>query len=793
MHEKGSKENVCGSFNEIPGYQNMEAMLFALKKLNERSDVLPGIRLGALIYDTCRSPTISADKTKEFIKLTLPSPKPKGLNLAGVIGPYTSGNSVIVANFLRVFEIPQISYGSVSVQLSDKDIYSYFFRTIAPDSYFAEALAEFSESLGWNYVSIIYSKGVYSETGAHEVRKALAKRSICVAQNLRLPRFPEQIDYDEAIMEAASIQEANVLVLMTVDRDSRKLLTAKRRLPSARRLTIVGGWGNHGDVTEGLGHLADGTVTFGHQEGNITEFEEYFRSLNVSRHHANYKGWFEEFWQKRFDCCLKNAKHKPTENCSKYCTGEESLLDDHVKITYVRAVVNAVNAMAYALHNMQKSLCPNVTGLCQEMKPIPRTLLQKFLKNVTFPDSVFKWPIRFDKNNEIEGNYTVLNYQSSNGNVHRYVPVGTWTGKLQPNGKISGQFKTNFSTIRWFNGNVTPPSSVCSLVCDYRSIKLLRSGPARNCCWDCKACNKYDVIVNNTCQMCGEGFVPDSNLSRCSKLTLKYINLDTPFAIVLIFCSCLGFLAELAAITVFLANRQHPLIKASNSEMCYCIFFGICLVFMVPFLFLAKPTKELCFFQRFIMGVSFTICYAPLLLQVWRIHRIFKSGEDMRKLSQSTPISRRSQLLITIGLVIVQVLFSVLHFSKDPPDLKEKFYPDNEDFVLECPLTPSVFIVCLAYNVLLMFLCTVYAFLTRSFPKNFNEAMYIGVTMCLTWAVWVVFLACYMNVHDSFSRVYWISGTSVLIGWITLAGLFPAKIYHLYTKCVRSEYTCELE
>ena len=781
VHKEGGKENICGTFNEIPGYQYMESMLYAVENINRRDDILPGIKLGTLIYDTCRSPTISADKTKEFIKLTLSPVTVNTSELAGVIGPFVSGNSKIVANFLRVFEIPQISYASLSVELSDKVIYNYFFRTVPPDSFFAEALAELLVRLGWSYVSIIYSKGTYSESGTQEVVKAVSKRDICVAKKLRLPRFPKEEDFNDAIMKVASVQEANVVIFFTIQRDSRGLLMAKKRQPLAKRLSLVGSiaWSNRDDVTKGLGDVADGTITFGHQEGNITAFEDYFRSLNVSNYKANYRGWFEEFWQKHFNCSLRNATHSPSKNFTRECTGDESLVGKHMEIAPVRVVINAVYAMAYALHNMQRNLCPNSRGLCSKMRPFSRTLLRTYLQNVTFPDSSFNWPIRFNKNNEVEGNYTVLNFRHAENGLYHYFPLGHWTSRMDENGSISGRFKLNFSNIHWFNSTTVPPS-VCSSDCDDRSVKVPRPGSAGKCCWDCKTCKRDDVIVNNTCEACIEGFIPDANLSRCLKLPLKYINVDTPLAIFLVLFACLGILGNLAVFAVFFRNRTHRLIKASGREMCYIMFCGICVVFIVPFSILVKPNQELCYFRRLIMGMSYTICYAPLLMKIWRIHRIFKKANELKRTTEL--VGRRSQLLITFGLITVQGLFCVLIFSTDPPDLKQEFYPDSGELVLECSLKPPVFVAYLAYNVVLMFLCTIYAFLTRNFPKNFNEAMYIGVTMYLTCVVWVVFLACFLNVNDSFSRVYWTSGSSVVIGWITLLGLFAPKVYQLYTK-----------
>lgn len=214
--------------------------------------------------------------------------------------------------------------------------------------------------------------------------------------------------------------------------------------------------------------------------------------------------------------------------------------------------------------------------------------------------------------------------------------------------------------------------------------------------------------------------------------------------------------------------------------MCYMMFFGIFVIFLIPVTSLAKPTAGLCYFGRFLMGISYTICYAPLCMKLWRIYRIFKSSHDIRRMSGL--LGRRSQLLITFGLIAIQALFFILISSTNPPDLVENFYAHTGELHLECYLTAPVFIAYLTYNVVLMLLCTVYAFVTRQCPKNFNEAMHIGVTMYLSCVVWVVFLASFLNVNDSISRVYWICGASVVIGWITLLGLFTPKVYQVFTK-----------
>lgn len=208
---------------------------------------------------------------------------------------------------------------------------------------------------------------------------------------------------------------------------------ATKRHPLAKRLAIIASvsWSNHDDITKGLGPVARGTVTFGHFNTTDSKFENHFRSLNLTNYH-NHRSWFEEFWEIRFECSFGNSSGN-----SKKCMGEEDLRIQQMEIAPVRVVINAVYAM-----EMQKALCPNAKDMCDRMKPLSRTLLRKFLESITFPDSSFGWPIRFNQNNEVAGNYTMYNYRKSKHDVHSYIHVGNWTSKFEsdiiwPDGKIA--------------------------------------------------------------------------------------------------------------------------------------------------------------------------------------------------------------------------------------------------------------------------------------------------------------------------------------------------------------------
>lgn len=289
IHKKSKKsENECGEFNELNGYQYMEAMMFAIDKINRDEKILPNITLGTQIYDTCFSKTIAADRAKEFIKLSLDD-KQEG-QLAGVVGALISEVSLVVANFLRVFEIPQISYASTSEVLSNKDIYSYFLRTVPPDSFQVRAMIDIIKKFGWTYISTVNSPGEYGENGIRNLKKLAREEGICIDVEKQLSPFPTDREYKdviEALLKSARETNMSTVVLFVSQTDARKLFEAKSMYDDAQQFTWIGndGWSNIEDITSEAGEAALGLLEIEIQRGEVLkEFKDYFLNLNLTNY-----------------------------------------------------------------------------------------------------------------------------------------------------------------------------------------------------------------------------------------------------------------------------------------------------------------------------------------------------------------------------------------------------------------------------------------------------------------------------------------------------------------------------
>ncbi|MBW00534.1 Metabotropic glutamate receptor 3, partial [Eschrichtius robustus] len=284
-----------------------------------------------------------------------------------------------VANLLRLFQIPQISYASTSAKLSDKSRYDYFARTVPPDFYQAKAMAEILRFFNWTYVSTVASEGDYGETGIEAFEQEARLRNICIATAEKVGRSNIRKSYDSVIRELLQKPNARVVVLFMRSDDSRELIAAASRANASFTWVASDGWGAQESIVKGSEHVADGAITLELASQRVRPFDRYFQSLSPYSNHRN--PWFRDFWEQKFQCSLQN-KHNHRRPCDKHLAIDSSNYEQESKIMFV---VNAVYAMAHALHKMQRTLCPNTTKLCDAMRILDgKKLYRDYLLKINF-------------------------------------------------------------------------------------------------------------------------------------------------------------------------------------------------------------------------------------------------------------------------------------------------------------------------------------------------------------------------------------------------------------------------
>lgn len=118
VHARGHDGKPCGELKKEKGIHRLEAMLFALDRINNDNNLLPNITLGARILDTCSRDTHALEQSLTFVQALIEkdstdvkclgggSPiitKPE--RVVGVVGASSSSVSIMVANILRLFKV----------------------------------------------------------------------------------------------------------------------------------------------------------------------------------------------------------------------------------------------------------------------------------------------------------------------------------------------------------------------------------------------------------------------------------------------------------------------------------------------------------------------------------------------------------------------------------------------------------------------------------------------------------------------------------------------------------------
>ncbi|XP_045549118.1 metabotropic glutamate receptor 4 [Salmo salar] len=787
VHARGNNGKACGELKKEKGIHRLEAMLFALDRINNDHELLPNITLGARILDTCSRDTHALEQSLTFVQALIekdgtdikclsggPPIITKPERVVGVIGASASSVSIMVANILRLFRIPQVSYASTAPELSDNTRYDFFSRVVPPDTYQAQAMVDIVKAMRWNYVSTVASEGNYGESGVDAfIQKSREDGGVCISQSVKIPREPKLGEFDKVIRRLSENPNARVVILFANEDDIRRILQAAKKANQTGHFIWVGSdsWGSKISPILNQEEMAEGAVTILPKRQSIRGFDRYFISRTLDNNRRNI--WFAEFWENNFQCKLSRHALKKGSGIKK-CTNHERIGKDssYEQEGKVQFVVDAVYAMAHALHNMHKELCPGKVGLCSKMETINGTMLLKFIRNVNFT-GIAGTPVIFNVNGDAPGRYEIYQYQMKH-NTTEYKIIGHWADQLHLDTK----------EMRWPGGTWQVPQSICSQPCQPGERKKTVKGVP--CCWHCERCDGYQYQADTySCKLCRFDLRPNENHTACEAIPIVKLEWSSPWAVIPVLIAVLGIMATMFVVATFIRYNDTPIVKASGRELSYVLLTGIFLCYATTFLMISAPDVGICSLRRIFLGLGMSISYAALLTKTNRIYRIFEQG----KMSVSAPrfISPASQLVITFSLISVQLLGVCIWFGVDPSQAiidyedQRTSNPDMSRGVLKCDISDLSLICLLGFSMLLMVTCTVYAIKTRGVPETFNEAKPIGFTMYTTCIVWLAFIPIFFGTSHSTEKMY-IQTTTLTISVslsasVSLGMLYMPKVY----------------
>ncbi|XP_030257520.1 extracellular calcium-sensing receptor-like [Sparus aurata] len=723
------------------------AMVFTIEEINNSTELLPGIKLGYQIHDSCSTVPLAMHVTFQLtngldpVFYTGDNCSQSGMVMA-IVGESASTPSISMSRIIGSFNIPQVSYFATCACLSDKQQYPSFFRTIPSDQFQADALAKLVKHFGWTWIGAVRSDTDYGNNGMASFLDAAQKEGICVEYSESFYRTHPRSRI-QRVAEVIRRSTAVVIVAFTTSAELRLLLEELSREPSPPRQWIGSeAWVTNQDMLKFS--FCAGAIGFGIQKSVIPGLREFLLDLPPSKVAAS--PVLTEFWEDAFNCRLG----KSAAVYESVCDGSEdiqTLQDPYTDTSQLRItnmVYKAVYAIAHAIHN---AVCQdkNFTAQCNKFTRIESKQVLTLLKEVNFSQNGYD--VSFDANGDPVATYELVNWQKSESGSIEMVTVGLYESSL-PDGQ---EFLIN-KNLTWMDGGTHVPVSVCSDSCPPGTRKVLQKGKPM-CCYDCIPCPEGE-ISNATdspdCFPCPKKFWPNKDRDTCFPKPVEFLSFDEVLGIILTAFSVAGACLAIVTAAVLFRHRTSPIVRANNSELSFLLLFSLTLCFLCSLTFIGVPSDWSCRLRHTAFGITFVLCISCVLGKTIVVLMAFRAtlpGSNVMKW-----FGPPQQRMTVVSFTFIQVLICTIWLGLSPPFPMENLTIYKERIILECALGSAIgFWAVLGYIGLLAVFCLVLAVLARKLPDNFNEAKLITFSMLIFCAVWITFIPAYVSSPGKFT------------------------------------------
>ncbi|KAK2193633.1 hypothetical protein NP493_11g14008 [Ridgeia piscesae] len=720
-----SANDPCGERVRSPkSFQYHEAMVHAIRQVNELTGVLPNVTLGFVILDDCTKDQVALVRSLQYVSPAANmcrsdvDDKFPPYDVVGVISGSNSQNTMTSAGLLNMFHVPMVAAVATSEQLSDKTKYAYFARVVPSDTFQAQAIVDLLLHYNWTYVSLINSEGGYGETGAKFVYRLAAERGICVALSHTIYRARGTAEFDDVARLLAANDKARAVVMFVQvnvvmfvqGEDGRGVVSAVRRLgPEVGRFIWImsDGVSPLSDLME-LEDVATGSFFIQLYATGSPGFFPYFEALTVA---TSTNPWLRELYEDEFNCSWSDParwRHK----CNASATVGD--MPNYGPYNKTSLFLDSVVTFATALDRLVAARCPRASGEALRACVRGETLME-YVRNAT------------DETND--HHYDILQLQRLSGGYHE-VLVGTWERAVE-------SVFIDEAAVRWAweaGAPETLPESVCSHACRPGEFRIQLE---QKCCWECRHCRNNEIVtVNGTsCVECDVLYWPDTdNASVCLPITPTSYTWRHTVSMLGVSVSVVGAALCVVVFVFYVYHRDRRLIKATNRELS-------------------------------VVGLK-TNC----------IYRVFVSAKRSVKPPKYT--RWKAQLVIASLIIGVEVVIIVVTTAIAPPKVQLRMPVRTEQFVeLLCHVSHASFLPPLVYNMLLIVMCSVYAVKTRRLPDNFNESKLIFLLVLATLFLWLAFLPTYFTAYYAQQKVALLTMFLVLNSTLMILCLYAPKVY----------------
>ncbi|XP_064158433.1 extracellular calcium-sensing receptor-like [Anguilla rostrata] len=724
-------------------------MVFAIKEINNSSELLPGVTLGYQIHDSCSSVPVAVKVVFQLVNGIEPVFFPnqscsKSATMHAVVGESSSTPSIAMSRILGTFGIPQVSHFATCACLSDKLQFPTFSRTIPSDYFQAAALARLVKHFGWTWIGAVRSDSDYGNNGMAAFLQAAKAEGICVEYSEALYRTNPRTKV-RRVAEVISRSTARVVVAFIASGDMLVLLSELE----GKVLAPLQWIGSEAWVTDRKMlryRLFAGAIGFGIPRSVIPGLRDFLLDLGPAQ--VSHSPLLTEFWESAFNCSLGGSQ---TAAGRKTCDGTQNLRDlqnpytDTSQLRISNMVYKAVYAIAQAIHSIICTDKPKAPPHCNTSIQVEPWQVMEHLRKVNFSRNGYK--VSFDTNGDPVATYELVNWQVMRDGNMEFVTVGHYDASA-PDGQVLIMNKN----ITWAGDQLQVPVSVCSESCLPGTRKAMQRGRPV-CCYDCVPCAEGEisnVTDSLDCITCPADYWSNAEKDKCVPKPIEFLSFHEVLGIILAACSVTGACMAFMVAAVFYRHRDTPIVKANNSELSFLLVFSLKLCFLCSLTFIGRPSDWSCMLRHTAFGITFVLCISCVLGKTIVVLMAFRAtlpGSNVMKW-----FGPPQQRLSVLAFTLIQVLICVLWLTISPPFPNKNMKHYKEKIILECDVGSAVgFWAVLGYIGLLSIMCFGLAFLARKLPDNFNEAKFITFSMLIFCAVWITFIPAYVSSPGKFT------------------------------------------
>ncbi|XP_053216374.1 vomeronasal type-2 receptor 26-like [Podarcis raffonei] len=684
-------------------------------------------------------------------------------NLLAVIGGLGSDSSFHLMDVLALYKIPQLSYGSFTIDETKIIEVSPFYQMVPNEDLQYMGIIWLLQHFRWTWVGLFVVDDNSGEQFLKILEPLFSRHGICSAFTKRISKgahmeeFINQFYHSRAIDisfqdhkagtiilygESSIILRLRIFICSEDSGNTKNTLFGKVWIVTTQMDFILTGAARGWDF-----QMFQGAILFAIHTKEVPGFREFLQ--NIKPYMTERDGFLKNFWEQAFDCIFSDPGMPVMDDDT--CTGEERLeslpagLFELHMTGHSYSIYNAAYALAHALHAMdlaRSKYKPKVVGNSVELQSLHPWQLHQFLQGISFNNSAGE-TMSFNDQWEISGGFDIMNLVTFPNNSFQRIKVGSVV-PYAPEGKGFTISENKIVWHRYFNEVV--PLSVCNECCHPGHQKERKEGEMF-CCYDCAPCPD-GKISNQTdmedCFKCPEDQYPSKNRNQCNLKILHFLSYEDPLGKGLASATAsFSFITTLVFAT-FIKHKDTPIVKANNRDLTYILLISLLLCFLSSLLFIGQPGKVTCLLRQPTFGIIFSVAVSCMLAKTTIVSLAFmatKPGSSVKKW-----MGKKMSYSIAVCCSLVQLCFCTVWLSTFPPFPDLDIHSVNEEIIVLCNEgSVTMFYCVLGYMGLLAISSFIVAFLARKLPDSFNEAKFITFSMLAFCSVWLSFVPTYLS------------------------------------------------